>query len=129
MPVRPVMPSVPPRRTLLVTLAALVVLGSLLSLPLAERRALSAERAHVADRLDAAPCLDDWGVNEGAGPSREASVTGVTAGGVRVAVTVPYAYTTEADGGTVYADAASEAVYAVTLADARRVRGDRVAPC
>lgn len=122
------MPSTPTRRTLLVAAVALVAVCAA-AVPLAERRALSAEERHVTVRLDDAPCLDDWGVNEGAGPSRAASVTGVAGGGLRVAVTVPYAYRTTVDGETVYADGASEAVYAVTLAGTRRLRGDEIAPC
>lgn len=127
MSIPPAVPSTQSRRALLATLCVLVVAAAV-AVPLAERRALRAEQAHVADRLGTAACLDDWGVNEGAGPSREASVTGVTAGGLRVAVTLPYAYSTT-DGGTVYADTASEAVYAVTLTDARRLGGETVDPC
>ena len=118
----------PERRTLLVAVAVLVV-GAVAAVPAAERRALSAEEAYVAARLDDAPCLDDWGVNEGAGPSREASVTGLDAGGLRVTVTVPYAYRTGANDEAVYGDFASEATYAVTLTGTRRIRGDEVAPC
>lgn len=118
----------PSNRTLLVGLALLVVAAAALSVPLAERRALDAEASHVADRLEDAPCLADWGTNEGAA-SGYVAVTGATAGGLRVAVGLPYAYTTETDEGTVYADSVSEAAYVVGPTGARRVSGDRIAPC
>ncbi|SEF59195.1 hypothetical protein SAMN04488133_0209 [Halobellus limi] len=120
-----------PTRTLLVALAIAVVVafGVLGAISAAEHRALDAESEHVAQQLGSAPCLTDWGVDEGAGPRRDASVTGVTAASIRVDVTIPYAYTTETDDGAVYADTASEATYEVSLAGLRRVRGDDVSPC
>lgn len=120
---------VPSRRTLLAGLALLVVAGGVLAVSTAERRALAAEETYVAGRLDDASCLSDWGTREGGGPSADASVAGATAGGVRVRVTLPYAYTTETDRGPVFADTASRAVYEVTLSGTRRIRGDDVSPC
>lgn len=119
----------PSRRTLLAGLAVvLVVSTAAAAVPLAERRALAAEESYVADRLDDADCLDDWGTMEGAATKRVA-VTGVTPGGLRVSVEMPYAYTTEVDGERVFADTASEAVYAVSPTDARRERGDEITLC
>lgn len=122
--------AVPSRRTLFLgfALAALVVLAGVLSVPVAEGRALSAEEAYVADQLEDASCLGDWGANEGAA-TKDATVTNWTAQGVHVTVSMPYAYTTESEEGTIHADAVSEAVYLVTALDARRLSGDTIAPC
>jgi len=122
-------PSTPSRRAILVGGFVCLLLGSLLSVPLAQGRAVSAERAHLTDRLSTASCLTDWGVNEGAGPEQNASVTGITLGGLQVSVTVPYAYSMPYENETLHADAGSNAVYEVGLTNARRVSGDDVSPC
>jgi hypothetical protein len=115
------------RRTLLLVL---LVLGAALALsvPTAERWAYAAEERHVADRLDGADCLTDWGTDEGAATGRT-GVVGVAPDGLQVRVRLPYAYTVSRDGGPLYADTASTAVYRVSLAGVERLRGDRVAPC
>lgn len=122
-----------PRRTRRIGLAIAVVWlvagAGILSAAAAERRALAAEEDFLADRLSAAACLETWGTNEGGGPRREATVTGIAPGGVRVSVTVPYAYATTIDDRTLHADTASRAVYAVTIGGIRRIEGDAVAPC
>ena len=107
---------------------ALVVIGGLLAVPIAEERALGAEERYVSSQLEDASCLGSWGTNEGT-VSRAARITGVTASGLRVSVTLPYAYMTERDGQTIHADTASEAVYAVSLTGTRRVSGDTISPC
>lgn len=109
--------------TLVIIAAAGVVSGFV-----AEQRALDAEEAYVAEQLRDEPCLTDRGVNEGAA-TRRVSITGVTAGGVRVAVSVPYAYTVERNGEPIFADTASDAVYGVTLTSTRRIRGDDIDIC
>jgi hypothetical protein len=116
-------------RRLLYGLVLLVVVVGVWTVPLAGQRALAAEEDYVADRLSDTLCLTDWGVNEGAGPSRDASITGLSTSGVRVHVTVPYAYTTESDGEPVFADTASEATYVVTPVTTRRVSGDDLPVC
>lgn len=116
-------------RALPVALALLLVVTGVWTVPLAGQRALAAEEEYVADRLSDTPCLTDWGVNEGAGPSRDASIREVSPSGVRVHVTVPYAYTTESDGEPMFADTASEATYVVTPVTARRVSGDDLPAC
>jgi hypothetical protein len=116
-------------RRLLYGLVLLVVVVGVWTVPLAGQRALAAEEDYVADRLSDNPCLTDWGVNEGAGPSRDASIRGLSTSGVRVHVTVPYAYTTESDGEPVFADTASEATYVVTPVTTRRVSGDDLPVC
>jgi hypothetical protein len=116
-------------RRLLAGVVLLLVVASVWTVPLAGQRALAAEEDYVADRLSDTLCLTDWGVNEGAGPSRDASITGLSTSGVRVHVTVPYAYTTESDGEPVFADTASEATYVVTPVTTRRVSGDDVPTC
>jgi len=58
-----------------------------------------------------------------------ASVTGVTLGGLRVPVTVPYAYSMPHENETLHADAGSNAVYEVGLTNARRTSGTDVSPC
>ncbi|WP_276271526.1 hypothetical protein [Haloarcula litorea] len=118
------------RRTALSAVLALcVVLAGVAAVWGAEQRALAAEADHVRDRLDGATCLTDGGVNEGAGPSRSARVTGVSPGGLRVSVTLPYAYTVGAGDDRVFADTASEAVYEVGPLGVRRVRGTEIDPC
>ena len=112
-----------------VAVVLLVAVAGILSATAAERRALAAEEDLLADRLSAATCLETWGTNEGGGPRREATVTGIAADGVRVRVTVPYAYSTTIDGRTLHADAASRAVYVVSVGASRRIAGDTVAPC
>lgn len=117
------------RRLIAGVVLALVVTAGLLSVQVAESRAMDAESAYVTAQLESASCLSDWGINEGAGPSADASVTGVTASGVRVSVTLPYAYTVEREGEPLFADTASRAVYEVSLTGTRRVRGDTISPC
>lgn len=103
--------------------------GAALSGQLAIRRAFAAEEAYVADRLDDADCLSDWGVDEG-GATKRSSVVGPVPVGLRVAIELPYAYTTETEEGEpLFADTASEAVYDVTPLGTRRVRGDEISPC
>jgi hypothetical protein len=116
-------------RRLLAGVVLLLVVASVWTVPLAGQRALATEEDYVADRLSDTLCLTDWGVNEGAGPSRDASITGLSTSGVRVHVTVPYAYTTESDGEPVFADTASEATYVVTPVTTRRVSGDDLPVC
>jgi hypothetical protein len=116
-------------RRLLAGVVLLLVVASVWTVPLAGQRALAAEEDYVADRLSDTLCLTDWGVNEGAGPSRDASITGLSTSGVRVHVTVPYAYTTESDGEPVFADTTSEATYVVTPVTTRRVSGDDLPAC
>jgi hypothetical protein len=106
----------------------IVVAGAVGSVFAAQQRALTAEEVYVSNQLANKSCLSDWGINEGVGVG-EGSTTGVTVGGVRVAVTLPYAYTTETDEGTVYADSISHAVYAVTATDVHRISGDRISIC
>jgi hypothetical protein len=110
-------------------LVLLVVGVGVWTVPLAGQRALAAEEDYVADRLSDTPCLTDWGVNEGAGPSRDASITKLSTSGTHVRVTVPYAYTTEHDGEPIFADTASEATYVVTPVTTRRVGGDALPAC
>lgn len=117
------------RRLLLgVGLATVVVLGGVAAVTTAQQRALRAEDAHVADHLEQAPCLGEWGTREGAVTER-ASVTGLAPFGVRVRVTMPYAYRVTVDGERVFADTGSNAVYEVTVFGTRRIDGDEVAPC
>jgi len=122
-------PSLPSRPRLVVGAVAILLVASLLSVPLAQQRALAAEESYLTDRLSDASCLTDWGVHEGAGPERSASVTGVALGGLRVSVTVPYAYSMPYENETLYADAGSNAAYVVTLTGATRVEGPDVSPC
>lgn len=117
------------RRLLVGVALLLVVTGSSLSVPVTEGRALSAEEMYIADRLENASCLTDWGTSEGARPRKQAAVTKLTAFGYRISVTIPYAYTTESNGETIYADTASGAIYEITLTDTRRIRGDEISPC
>lgn len=119
----------PSRRRLLPGIAFVVVFAAVLSVPLAEHRALSAEGDYLEDRLENAPCLADWGTFEGSGPSANASVTGVDAFGLRVRITVPYSYRTRSENTTIHADTASRAVYIVSPVHARRVSGDAVSVC
>jgi hypothetical protein len=117
------------RQQLAIAVLLAVGLVATLASPLVlERWALAAEDEHVTARLEDESCLAHWGTGEGAGIQR-AEVTGVSDGGVRVEVSLPYAYTTERDGEKIYADMTSEAVYEVTRTDMRRVRGDDIAPC
>ncbi|MFT4885736.1 MAG: hypothetical protein ACI8U4_003264 [Natronomonas sp.] len=119
----------PDRRQLTVrVLLAIGLVATLGSGPILEQRALAAEEDYVAAQLEDESCLTDWGTREGAATQR-AEVTGVSDEGIRVKVRLPYAYTTEQDGETMHADAVSEATYAVTRTDARRVRGDDISPC
>lgn len=117
-------------RRLVVALALVVAIAAAVPLATttASDRALAAEADHVAGHLERAGCLTDWGADEGAA-TRSASVTGVTADGLRVRVQLPYAYTTQVDGETVYADTSSEAVYEVGPTSTRRVSGDEISPC
>lgn len=110
-------------------LVLLIVAGSTLASIIAEDRALDAEEDYVAGNLEDTSCLTEWGTSEGAGPSKDASVTKVTTSGVRVTVTLPYAYTAESDGETVYADTASEALYRVKFTGTQRLAGDEITPC
>lgn len=122
-------PSMPTRRQLTVgVLLAVGLVATLVSPLVVEQWALAAEDEHVTAQLENQPCLTDWGIREGAVTQRT-EITGVSDGGVRVEVSLPYAYTTERDGETVVADSASEAVYEVTRTDMRRVRGDDISPC
>jgi hypothetical protein len=116
-------------RLLLYGLVVLVVVVGVWTVPLAGQRALAAEEDYVATHLANESCLTDWGVNEGAGPSKDASIAGLSTSGVRVHVTVPYAYTTESDGEPIFADTASEATYVVTPVTTRRVSGDDLPTC
>jgi hypothetical protein len=104
----------------------LVVAG--LTVAVAERRAVAAEERHLTARLSDATCLDDSGVGEGT-ETYATSVAGLTPRGVVVSVQVPYAYTVERDGTTVYADTASEAAYVVGPGGTTRRGGDTVSPC
>lgn len=95
----------------------------------AHQRALAAEQEYVAAQLENESCLTEWGVNEGAATQR-VSVTGVTADGLRVAVRLPYAYTVaDENGELIFADTSSNAVYAVTFTETRRIRGDTISIC
>ncbi|MFB6184723.1 MAG: hypothetical protein ABEI96_09235 [Haloarculaceae archaeon] len=119
----------PSRRTVLAGLiVGVVALGAVATVASAPTRATNAESDYVATRLADAACLDDWGVNEGAA-SGSVAVTGLSPGGVRVSVTLPYAYRVETDEGPVFADTASEAVYVVSPFRTRRISGDEIAPC
>jgi hypothetical protein len=109
-------------------LAALVIISGVAAVYSAQQRAVRAEETHVATQLETATCLDDWGVNEGT-ETKSAAVTGVSPFGVRVTVSIPYAYSVDRDGDPIFADTASEAVYEVTLLNARRVSGDDISPC
>jgi hypothetical protein len=111
-----------------VALVAVVLVWSVAAVASARQRALNAEEAHVAGHVDRAPCLEDWGTGTGAVTER-ASVTGLAPLGVRVQVTLPYAYRVTIDGETVFADTASDAVYEVTVLGTHRVSGDEIAPC
>lgn len=121
----------PSRKVLVSTfvLVLLIVAGGALATITVEDRALDAEEEYVASNLENRSCLTEWGTREGAGPSTDASVTKVTTSGVRVTVTLPYAYTTESDGETIYADTASEAVYQVNFTETQRLTGDEITPC
>lgn len=123
------MGSIPIRKAFAVFLIALLVTGGAVSsMFIVEDRARSAEEKHVSEQLEAATCLTDWGVNEGA-VQKEVSITGVTSNGVLVKVVVPYAHTVETDEGPLFADTSSEAVYEVSLTKTTRVRGDTISPC
>lgn len=103
----------------------------------ARDRALTAEESHIADSLQTASCLEDWGV----GPAtirRSATVENRSGDGVSVDVTQPYWYeivhTRADDAGNSrtevsHADAASEATYRVTGEEAVRVQGSTIEPC
>lgn len=125
------MPSRPFPRTRLLALAFVVTVVAAvpLSIVVLEQRALSEEEAYIAHQLENASCLTDWGVNEGAGPRRDASITKRTGFSVLVRVTVPYSHTVKTDDGQLFADSASEATYEVTFTDARRISGDEISPC
>ncbi|MFC5368132.1 hypothetical protein [Salinirubrum litoreum] len=116
-----------PGTALLVGVVCLLLVAGL-AVPAAEGRARTAEERHLETRLADADCLDDWGVREGT-ERYAASVSGVTARGVVVSVEVPYAYTVDRDGTTVYADTASEATYVVGPGGTERQGGDDVRPC
>lgn len=109
-------------------LAVVVLVAGVSGVVAAERYALAAEERYVAERLENASCLADWGINEGAA-DRGVSATDLTARGVEVTVRVPYAYRVETEEGPLYADLASEAVYEVGPTGPRRVEGDDVSPC
>lgn len=95
----------------------------------AQDRAFAAEETYVANQLDNASCVVEWGVNDGVGLQPEKSVTGFSGGGLRVVVTVPY-HVAEDDGNqTTVGDTVSEAVYTVTPTDTRRLSGDEISPC
>lgn len=119
----------PSQRQLLTLLLSLAIIATIVSVPVVEKRALDAENAYISDQLEGEECLTDWGVNEGAGPTKDASITGFTGTGVRVDVTMPYAYTTEDEQEPIFADTASEAVYEVNLTNTRRLGGDTISPC
>lgn len=122
-------PSMPTRQELAIAGLLAVGLVAMLVLPLVlEQWALAAEDEYATAQLEDESCLTHWGTREGAATQR-AEVTGVSDGGVRVEVSLPYAYTTEQDGETIYADMTSKAVYEVTRTDIRRVRGDEISPC
>ena len=108
--------------------SVLLVLGGVAAVFGAQQRALRVEEAYVASQLENAKCLDSWGTNEGA-VTKRASVTGPAPLGARVSVRVPYTYRVDSDGGPVFADTSSEAVYAVSISGTRRVSGDEIAPC
>ena len=117
------------KRTLIFSVTLVIIVADgVVSGFVAEQRALDAEEEYAAEQLGDEPCLTDWGVNEGAA-TKQVSITGVTAGGVRVAVSMPYAYTVERNGTPIFADTASDAVYAVTFTDTRRIRGEAIAIC
>lgn len=87
----------------------------------AKNRALDAEESHLADQLQNASCLEDWGTTETT-VSKRATVTKRTSEGVYVEVTHPYWYTkddTESDQG-------SDALYVVTDETTERESGDSV---
>lgn len=109
-------------------IAVLLVLAGLAAAHGAQQHALDTEATHVANQLRDEPCLDDWGANEGAA-TKSAGITGLAPTGLRVSVSLPYAYRVDHDGEPVFADTASEAVYAVTLFGTRRVSGDEIDPC
>lgn len=116
------------RRTRAIVAVVALVLGGLLAVSLAQQRALAAGRAHVADRLDDASCLADWGVDEGAATG-EASVTGAGIAGLAVSVRVPYAYSRPLGNETLYADGAATATYRVSATGTHRLDGDSIDPC
>ena len=116
------------RRLVYGTVVVIIVAAAVTSVFVAQQRALAAEEEYVTAHLEDESCLSDRGVNEGAA-NREVSIEGVTIGGVRVAVSMPYAYTTGEDGEQIFADAASDAVYVVTLTDTHRISGDEVSIC
>lgn len=110
------------------TVLGIVILAGVLVAAGSERTAATAEEAYVSDRLADASCLDTWGTDEGT-ETRRAAVTGLTPGGVRVSVRMPYAYSVETEEGPVHADTAANAVYVVSLSDTRRVEGTQITPC
>jgi hypothetical protein len=116
------------RFALALGLVLVLATGGVMTASTAEQQALNAEREHITNRLDDATCLDEWGVDAGT-VRKSARVTGVTARGVRVRVTMPYAYRVEQDGEPLFADTASDATYVVSLRGAHRMSGDRIEPC
>lgn len=119
------------RRRLLygLVLAVLVVGGVFSALGVAEQRVFSAEETYVANQLNNASCVIEWGVNEGIGLDPEMAVTGFSGGGLRVAVAVPYNFAEQEDNDTTVGITASEAVYRVTPTETRRLSGDGVVNC
>lgn len=90
----------------------------------AKERALAAEKVYVEKYLKKASCLENWGTRPTTA-SKEATVTGRTAEGVRVEVSHPYSYST----GDTEADLASKGAYLVTIDGTARISGDSVSPC
>lgn len=121
------------RRNVLLTVLLILAIagGSVLSVSIASQRAIAAEEAYVSARLENASCLTNWGINEGAAYQHEkASLSKLTARGIKVDVQIAYAYRTTTDEGqTVYADSVSHAVYLVTPANTYRSSGDTISPC
>jgi hypothetical protein len=124
------MVSTPCRRLLYgLALAVFVLGGGFAGMEAAEQRAFSAEETYVTNQLDDASCLVEWGVNDGVGLQPEMAVTGLSGGGLRVMVAVPY-HVAEQDGNqTTVGDTASEAVYRVTPTETRRLSGDDISYC
>lgn len=117
------------RRALIGGVVALLVVasgaGAVYS---AQKQALRAEETFVTEQLADASCLDDWGTDVGV-VTKRAAVTGIAPLGLRVNVTLPYAFRVERDGGPVFADTASKSVYEVTPFRTERLSGDDVKPC
>lgn len=91
----------------------------------AKQRALEAEKWHIFDRLQNAPCVTS-GAASGTTVESSATVSKRTADGVEVGVTHGYHFSTT-DG--LEADDASNARYLVTSNRTQRIEGDTIDPC